>query len=67
MGGNERKADCGRRNLLVATACAGGVAGLAVAVPFLTSLSPSERAKAAGAPVEVDISKLGPGEMTTGQ
>ncbi len=65
MSGNERKADCGRRNLLVATACAGGVAGLAVAVPFLTSLSPSERAKAAGAPVEVDISKLGPGEMTT--
>ena len=65
MSGNERKVDCGRRNLLVATACAGGVAGLAVAVPFLTSLSPSERAKAAGAPVEVDISKLGPGEMTT--
>jgi ubiquinol-cytochrome c reductase iron-sulfur subunit len=65
MSGNERKVDCGRRNLLVATACAGGVAGLAVAVPFLTSLSPSERAKAAGAPVEIDISKLGPGEMTT--
>ncbi|MBU0603892.1 MAG: ubiquinol-cytochrome c reductase iron-sulfur subunit [Gammaproteobacteria bacterium] len=65
MSGNERKVDCGRRNLLVATACAGGVAGLAVAVPFLTSLSPSERAKAAGAPVEVDISKLAPGEMTT--
>ena len=65
MSGNERKVDCGRRNLLVATVCAGGVAGLAVAVPFLTSLSPSERAKAAGAPVEIDISKLGPGEMTT--
>lgn len=65
MSGNERKVDCGRRNLLVATACAGGVAGLAVAVPFLTSLSPSERAKAAGAPVEIDISKLAPGEMTT--
>lgn len=65
MSGNERKVDCGRRNLLVATACAGGVAGLAVAVPFLTSLSPSERAKAAGAPVEVDVSKLAPGEMTT--
>ncbi|MDP2870022.1 ubiquinol-cytochrome c reductase iron-sulfur subunit [Methyloversatilis sp.] len=65
MSGNEKKMDCGRRNLLVATACAGGVAGLAVAVPFLTSLAPSERAKAAGAPVEVDVSKLAPGEMTT--
>jgi ubiquinol-cytochrome c reductase iron-sulfur subunit len=65
MSGNEKKMDCGRRNLLVATACAGGVAGLAVAVPFLTSLAPSERAKAAGAPVEVDVSKLVPGEMTT--
>jgi ubiquinol-cytochrome c reductase iron-sulfur subunit len=65
MSGNEKKMDGGRRNLLVATACAGGVAGLAVAVPFLTSLAPSERAKAAGAPVEVDVSKLAPGEMTT--
>ena len=65
MSGNEKKMDCGRRNLLVATACAGGVAGVAVAVPFLTSLAPSERAKAAGAPVEVDVSKLAPGEMTT--
>lgn len=65
MSGNEKKMDCGRRNLLVATACAGGVAGLAVAVPFLTSMAPSERAKAAGAPVEVDVSKLAPGEMTT--
>ena len=48
--------DCGRRRLLVATAAAGGVAGVAVAVPFATSMLPSERAKAAGAPVEVDIS-----------
>lgn len=65
MSCNETKVDCARRNLLVATACAGGVAGLATAVPFLTSLSPSERAKAAGAPVEVDISKLEPGQMAT--
>ena len=57
--------DCGRRRLLVATAAAGGVAGVAVAVPFATSMLPSERAKAAGAPVEVDISKLGPGQMMT--
>ena len=57
--------DCGRRRLLVATAAAGGVAGVAVAVPFVTSMLPSERAKAAGAPVEVDISQLAPGEMKT--
>ncbi|MDZ4255221.1 MAG: ubiquinol-cytochrome c reductase iron-sulfur subunit [Sulfuritalea sp.] len=57
--------DCGRRRLLVATAAAGGVAGVAVAVPFVASMLPSERAKAAGAPVEVDISRLAPGEMMT--
>ncbi len=57
--------DCGRRRLLVATAAAGGVAGAAVAVPFVASMLPSERAKAAGAPVEVDISKLEPGQMMT--
>ena len=57
--------DCGRRRLLVATAAAGGVAGVATAVPFVASWMPSERAKAAGAPVEVDISKLGPGQMMT--
>ena len=57
--------DCGRRRLLVATEAAGGVAGVATAVPFVASWMPSERAKAAGAPVEVDISKLGPGQMMT--
>ena len=62
---SDDKVDCGRRRLLVATAAASGVAGVAVAVPFVASMLPSERAKAAGAPVEVDISKLGPGEMMT--
>ena len=57
--------DCGRRRLLVATAAAGGVAGVAAAVPFVASMLPSERAKAAGAPVEVDISELAPGQMMT--
>ncbi len=57
--------DCGRRRLLVATAAVGGVAGVAAAVPFVASMLPSERAKAAGAPVEVDISKLAPGQMMT--
>ncbi|MFN4148855.1 MAG: ubiquinol-cytochrome c reductase iron-sulfur subunit N-terminal domain-containing protein, partial [Rhodocyclaceae bacterium] len=50
------KVDCGRRRLLVATSVAGGVAGVAAVVPFVSSLAPSERAKSAGAPVEVDIS-----------
>ena len=37
---------------------AGGIAGAATAVPFVASMLPSERAKAAGAPVEVDVSAL---------
>ncbi len=57
--------DSSRRTLLVATSAAGGVAAVATAVPFVASLTPSERAKAAGAPVEVDISQLAPGEMMT--
>lgn len=61
----DEKVDCGRRRLLVTTAAIGGVGGAVVATPFIKSMLPSERAKAAGAPVEVDISKLGPGEMMT--
>jgi ubiquinol-cytochrome c reductase iron-sulfur subunit len=52
-----------RRNLVVATSVVGGAASVAAAVPFVASMLPSERAKAAGAPVEVDISKLAPGEL----
>ena len=59
----DQKMDSGRRNLLLATSAVGGVAAVATAVPFVASLTPSERAKAAGAPVEVDVSKLAPGEM----
>ncbi len=62
---NDGKVDCGRRRLLVATATIGGIGGVAAAVPFVSSMLPSERAKAAGAPVEVDISKLAPGQMMT--
>ncbi|WP_035057888.1 ubiquinol-cytochrome c reductase iron-sulfur subunit [Andreprevotia chitinilytica] len=47
-----------RRFLLLATSGAGAVAVAGVATPFIASFFPSERAKAAGAPVEVDISKL---------
>jgi len=60
---SEQKVDAGRRRFLtVATTAAGGVAAAGVATPFLMSFFPSERAKAAGAPVEVDISKLEPGQ-----
>jgi len=52
-----------RRSILIATTCAGGVASVASAVPFVASMLPSERAKALGAPVEADISYLAPGEM----
>ena len=52
-----------RRFLVVATSVAGGAAAVAVAVPFVSSMFPSARAKAAGAPVEVDISKVEPGMM----
>ena len=62
---NEKQVDSGRRGLLVATCAAGGVAGLATAGAFVSTFQPSERAKPAGAPVEVDIAGLAPGEMKT--
>ena len=52
-----------RRFLLAATSIAGGIASIGVATPFVMSMMPSERAKAAGAPVEVDITKLEPGML----
>ena len=52
-----------RRFLITATSVAGGIASIAWATPFMMSMMPSERAKAAGAPVEVDISKLEPGML----
>jgi len=62
---NEKQVDSGRRGLLVATCAAGGVAGLASAGAFVSTFQPSERAKAAGAPVEVDIADLAPGVLKT--
>lgn len=62
---NQGKMDCGRRRLIVATAAVGGAGALVALVPFVSSLLPSERAKAAGAPVEVDIGKLEAGQMMT--
>jgi len=52
-----------RRFLTAVTTGVGALGGIAAAVPFVASMSPSERAKAAGAPVEIDISKLQPGQM----
>jgi ubiquinol-cytochrome c reductase iron-sulfur subunit len=60
---DQEKVDKTRRNLVVATSAVGGAASIGAAVPFVASMWPSERAKAAGAPVEVDISKLAPGEL----
>ena len=61
----EGKVDCGRRRLIVATAAVGGAGAVPRWCRFVSSMLPSERAKAAGAPVEVDISKLAPGQMMT--
>lgn len=53
--------DLDRRHWLLAAGVASGVAAVATAVPFVSTLTPSERARAAGAAVEVDISDLAPG------
>lgn len=60
--------DLEKRSFLVkATSATAAVGAAAVAVPFVGSMLPSERAKAAGAPVEVDVSKLKPGEKMTAE
>ncbi len=54
----------GRRRFLIATtAVGGGIGAVGVAVPFVKSWNPSEKAKAAGAPAKADISKIEPGAM----
>ena len=57
--------DRGRRTWIAITCGAGAVGGAAVAVPFVSTFTPSERAKAAGAPVRVDVGALQPGEKLT--
>jgi ubiquinol-cytochrome c reductase iron-sulfur subunit len=52
-----------RKFLIAATSTLGGVAAAGIAVPLVMSMMPSARAKAAGAPVEVDISKIEPGML----
>ncbi len=52
-----------RRFLIAATSALGAAGAAAMVVPFLAAMSPSERAKAAGAPVEADIGAVQPGQM----
>jgi ubiquinol-cytochrome c reductase iron-sulfur subunit len=60
---DNQKVDKTRRNLVVATSVVGGAASIGAAIPFVASMLPSERAKAGGAPITVDISAIAPGEM----
>ena len=63
-GANNGKAavDSSRRTWLITSCAMGGVGAAAVAVPFVSSFQPSERARAAGAAVQVDVSNIAPGE-----
>ncbi len=54
-----------RKFLIAATAGTGAVGAVLTAVPFVASWKPSESARAAGLPTEVDLSRLEPGQMTT--
>ncbi|MBB3197071.1 ubiquinol-cytochrome c reductase iron-sulfur subunit [Roseateles terrae] len=62
---SSQQVDKGKRTWIIATGCAGAVGGVATAVPFVSTFAPSERAKAAGAAVEVDVGGLAPGEKLT--
>jgi ubiquinol-cytochrome c reductase iron-sulfur subunit len=60
---DHEKVDKARRTLVVATSVVGGAAAVGAAIPFVASMLPSERAKAAGAPVEAEIATMQPGEL----
>ena len=62
---SDAQVDQSRRTWIAITAGVGAVGGVAVAVPFVSTLTPSERAKAAGAAVQVDISGIKAGEKMT--
>jgi ubiquinol-cytochrome c reductase iron-sulfur subunit len=55
--------DPSRRNAIAVTGAVGAVGAAACAIPFVSTFQPSERAKAAGAPVEADIAGMLPGEL----
>ena len=62
---SDQTIDSGKRTWIIASGCAGVVGAGFAAVPFISSFQPSERARAAGAPVEVDIGGLKAGEKLT--
>jgi ubiquinol-cytochrome c reductase iron-sulfur subunit len=62
---NSNEPDQNKRKWLIATSVAGGVGVTALVIPLVTTFSPSEKAKAAGAPVEMDIGGMQPGELRT--
>lgn len=62
---DKQPADGKRRALLIATGVAGGIATVAAAAPFVASMLPSARARAAGAPIEVELAGLESGKMRT--
>jgi ubiquinol-cytochrome c reductase iron-sulfur subunit len=57
--------DKDKRNWLIATSIAGGLGTTAFAIPLISTFAPSEKAKAAGAPVEIDIGGMQAGELRT--
>lgn len=62
---SDQQIDSSKRTWIIASSCAGAVGAGFTAVPFVSSFQPSERARAAGAAVEADISGLKPGEKMT--
>lgn len=60
---NDQSVDNGRRGAIIATTMVGGIGATCVAVPFVATFAPSEKARAAGAPIEVDIGQLKEGEL----
>ena len=62
---SDQPIDSGKRTWIIASGCAGVVGTGFAAVPFVSTFQPSERAKAAGTPVEVDIGALKAGEKVT--
>ncbi|WJG08707.1 ubiquinol-cytochrome c reductase iron-sulfur subunit [Aliiglaciecola sp. LCG003] len=63
LNGNQPQDNPRRRFLTVATSVVGAAGVVGVAIPFIGSWNPSEKAKAAGADVEIDISKIEPGQL----
>lgn len=65
MTGTNTTHDAARRLWLTAASVSGGIGAVGAAIPFVASLAPSERARALGAPVEVDTGGIRPGELVT--